>query len=121
MKKSLILFSLCLILSNSIISQTNSIDSIQTTKIVRLINDFRACKEYSSELESRLKTARKLLSRASEERDEYARLYDEVDSALKEMTARNENLKGKLTRTRKIGIIGTIGGIVVGFLVVLII
>jgi hypothetical protein len=65
-------------------------------------------------------TARELLSRTVDERNEYSRLYDEVNEALKEMTVRNEKLERKLKRTRRIGVIGTVSGLIVGVLVVLI-
>lgn len=117
MLKKLILFSFILLLSNWSISQTNSIDSTTVTKIVRLINDYKACVEYSEEIEERLITAREILSRTVSERNEYKRLYNDVDNALKEMTERKERLERKLKRTRRWGVFGSIGGFLAGVLV----
>jgi hypothetical protein len=84
-----------------------------------LINDYKSCEEYSEELETRLIDARNLIDRTAYERDEYEYLYSQLDDALKTMTSRKLNLERKLKRTRAIGIIGTIGGLIVGFLAVL--
>ena len=102
-------------------SQENSIDSIQITKIVRLINDYKACVEYSEEIEERLTIAKEVLSRTVKERNEYLRLFDEVDNALNEMTARKNMLEMKLKRTRRIGVIGSIGGFFVGVFIIILI
>ena len=100
-------------------SQTSLIDSTQITKIVRLINDYKACEEYSQDLELRLVEAKQIISRVVNERDEYERLFVEVDSALQEMTARKYQLERKLKRTRKIGVIGSIVGFVGGVVLVI--
>lgn len=121
MIRLLTVFLLCLQVSSYATSQQNCLDSIQTTKIVRLINDYKACVEYSEEIEERLITARELLSRVVQERDEYARLFNEVDSALKKMTARKEKLERKLKRTRQLGIGATIVSFLAGVLVVVLI
>ena len=86
-----------------------------------LINDFKACNEYSKELENRLITAREIIDRTTIERDEYKYILDNLNEALKESNERKEKLQRKLTRTRKIGVIGTIGGLILGVLAVLII
>ena len=114
MKKLLILFSFILLLSNWSISQQNSIDSTTISKIVRLINDYKACEEYSQDLELRLIEAKEIINRVVQERDEYERLFNEVDNALKDMTSRKERLEKKLKRTRKIGFVGSIVGFVGG-------
>ena len=116
MKLLLIAFLFCLTASNYAISQQNSIDSTQIDNIIRLINDYKALDEYSSELENRLIDARDLIDRTMYERDEYEYLYSQLDDALKTMTSRKLNLENKLKRTRTIGIVGTIGGLIVGIL-----
>jgi len=125
------LFLTVLLISNTSKASTNLIaytptdsivvDSAYVTQVNMLIRDYKACKEYSTELEERLITARELLSRTTNERDEYERLYDEVDNALKEMTERNAKMERKLKRTRKIGIGATICSFIVAVLVVLVI
>ena len=87
---------------------------------MRLINDYKACEEYSQDIELRLVEAKEIINRVVIERDEYKRLFDEVDSALKEMTSRKEKLEKKLKRTRQIGVIGSIVGFIGGILFVLI-
>ena len=119
MKPLLIAFLFCLTVSNYAISQQNSIDSTQIDKIVRLINDYKSCQEYSEELETRLIDARDLIGRTVKERNEYKDLYSQLDDALKTMTSRKMKLERKLKRTRAIGIVGTIGGVIVGVLMVL--
>ena len=119
MKLLLIAFSFCLTASNYATSQQNSIDSTQIDNIIRLINDYKSCQEYSEELENRLIDARDLIGRTVKERNEYKDLYSQLDEALKTMTSRKMKLERKLKRTRAIGIIGTIGGLIVGFLAVL--
>ena len=119
MKPLLIAFLFCLILPKFSISQQNSIDSTQIDNIIRLINDFKACEEYSQELETRLIDARDLIGRTVKERNEYKDFYSQLDEALKTMTSRKLNLERKLKRTRAIGIVGTIGGFIFGVLVVL--
>ena len=99
-------------------SQENSIDSTQISKVVRLINDYKACQEYSQDLELRLIEAKEIINRVVHERDEYKRLFNEVDSALKDMTSRKERLEKKLKRTRKIGVICSIVGFIGGVLLV---
>jgi flagellar capping protein FliD len=84
-----------------------------------LINDYKSCEEYSSELETRLIDARDLIGRTVKERNEYKELYSQLDEALKTMTSRKMKLERKLKRTRTIGIVGTIGGLIVGVLLVL--
>ena len=120
MKLLLIAFSFCLTASNYATSQQNSIDSTQIDNIIRLINDYKSCTEYSEELENRLIDARDLIGRTVKERNEYKGLYSQLDEALKTMTSRKMNLERKLKRTRAIGIVGTIGGFIVGVLVVFI-
>jgi len=88
---------------------------------VLLINDFKACAEYSKELENRLVTAKEIIDRTTIERDEYKYILDNLNEALKESNERKEKLQRKLKRTRKIGVIGTITGFIVGVLAVLII
>ena len=107
-------------MSNWSISQKNYIDYTTISKIVRLINDYKACEEYSQDLELRLVEAKEIINRVVEERNEYELLFDEVDKALKEMTSRKERLEKKLKRTRKIGVIGSIVGFIGGILFVLI-
>ena len=119
MKLLLIAFLFCLILPKFSISQQNSIDSTQIDNIIRLINDYKSCQEYSEELETRLIDARDLIGRTVKERNEYKGLYSQLDEALKIMTSRKLNLERKLKRTRAIGIVGTIGGVIVGVLMVL--
>lgn len=118
MKSLLIVFMFFLTASNSSLSQQNSIDSIQINQIVRLINDYKACDEYSSELELRLIDARELIDKTVIERDEYKLTAEQLDETLKTITSRKLNLERKLKRTRTIGILGTIGGLIVGVLVV---
>ena len=84
-----------------------------------MINDYKSCEEYSSELETRLIDARDLIGRTVKERNEYKDLYSQLDDALKTMTSRKLNLERKLKRTRTIGVVGTIGGLIVGVLLVL--
>jgi len=84
-----------------------------------LINDYKSCTEYSEELETRLIDARNLIDRTMYERDEYKDLYSQLDEALKTMTSRKMKLERKLKRTRAIGIVGTVGGLIVGVLLVL--
>ena len=84
-----------------------------------MINDYKSCTEYSEELENRLIDARDLIGRTVKERNEYKELYSQLDEALKTMTSRKMNLERKLKRTRAIGIVGTIGGVIVGVLMVL--
>jgi len=115
----LIAFLFFLTVSNYATSQQNSIDSTQIDKIVRLINDYKSCQEYSQELETRLIDARNLIGRTVKERNEYKDLYSQLDEALKTMTSRKMKLERKLKRTRTIGIVGTIGGLIVGVLLVL--
>ena len=100
-------------------SQENLIDSTQITKIVRLINDYKACQDYSEALEVRLIEAKEIIIRVVNERDEYERLFVEVDNALKDMTERKDQLEKKLKRTRKIGVIGSIVGFVGGVVLVI--
>ena len=99
-------------------SQENSIDSTQISKIVRLINDYKACNEYSHDLELRLVEAKEIINRVVHERDEYKRLFNDVDTSLKDMTSRKERLEKKLKRTRKIGVIGSIVGFIGGVVLV---
>ena len=113
MKK--LLFLLFLIFSFNSYSQ---LDSTYISKIVRLVNDYKACDEYSQDLEVRLVEAKEIIDRVVIERNEYERLFDEVDNALKEMTSRKERLERKLKRTRKIGIIGSIVGFVGGVILI---
>jgi len=119
MKPLLIAFIFCLTAQNYAISQENLIDSIQIDKIVRLINDFKACEEYSQELELRLIDARTLIGRTVKERNDYKYLVEELDQALSDMTSRKLNIENNLKRTRAFGIFGTIGGFIVGVFVVL--
>jgi len=84
-----------------------------------LINDYKSCQEYSQELETRLIDARDLIGRTVKERNEYKDLYSQLDDALKTMTSRKMKFERKLKRTRAIGIVGTVGGLIVGVLVVL--
>ena len=84
-----------------------------------MINDYKSCQEYSEELETRLIDARDLIGRTVKERNEYKDLYSQLDDALKTMTSRKMKLERKLKRTRAIGIVGTIGGVIVGVLMVL--
>ena len=84
-----------------------------------MINDYKSCQEYSEELETRLIDARYLIGRTVKERNEYKELYSQLDEALKTITSRKMKLERKLKRTRAIGIVGTIGGFIVGVLVVL--
>ena len=84
-----------------------------------MINDYKSCQEYSEELETRLIDARDLIGRTVKERNEYKDLYSQLDEALKTMTSRKMKLERKLKRTRAIGVIGTIGGLIVGVLLVL--
>ena len=100
-------------------SQESLIDSTQISKIVRLINDYKACQDYSEDLEVRLIEAKEIISRVVIERDEYERLFGEVDNALKKMTERKEQLERKLKRTREIGVIGSIVGFVGGMVLVI--
>ena len=102
-------------------SQENYLDSIQITKIVRLINDYKACEEYSQDLELRLVEAKEIINRVVIERNEYKRLFNEVDSALKEMTTRKERLEKKLKRTRRIGVVGSIVGFIGGVVLVVVV
>ena len=102
-------------------SQENCLDSTQISKIVRLINDYKACEEYSQDLELRLIDAKEIINRVVQERDEYKRLFNEVDSALKKMTLRKERLEKKLKRTRKIGVVGSIVGFIGGVVLVVLI
>ena len=81
-----------------------------------MINDYKSCQEYSSELETRLIDARDLIGRTVKERNEYKGLYSQLDDALKIMNSRKMKLERKLKRTRTIGIVGTIGGLIVGIL-----
>ena len=120
MKLLLIAFLFFLTASNYAISQQNSIDSTQIDNIIRLINDYKSCQEYSEELETRLIDARDLIGRTVKERNEYKELYSQLDEALKTITSRKMKLERKLKRTRAIGIVGTIGGFIVGVLVVFI-
>ena len=103
------------------ISQQNSIDSTTISKIVRLINDYKACEEYNQDLELRLVEAKEIIKRVVIERDEYKRLFDEVDKALKEMTSRKERLEKKLKRTRRIGVVGSIVGFIGGVVLVIVV
>ena len=119
MKLLLIAFLFCLTASNYATSQQNSIDSTQIDNIIRLINDFKSCKEYSKEIEVRLIKSRELLTRCVGERNEYKELYSQLYDALKTMTSRKMNMEIKLKRTRTIGIIGTVGGFILGILAVL--
>ena len=119
MKLLLIAFLFFLTVSNYSTSQENSIDSTQIDNIIRLINDYKSCTEYSEELETRLIDARNLIDRTMYERDEYKYLYSQLDEALKTMTSRKMKLERKLKRTRAIGIVGTVGGLIVGVLLVL--
>ena len=96
-------------------------DSVYISRVVRLINDFKACTEYSDELESRLTTARDLIDRTQTERDEYKSIAEDLDKALIESNRRKEDVERKLKRTRKIGIIGTISGFILGVLGILLI
>ena len=105
MKLLLIAFLFCLTASNYATSQQNSIDSTTINQIVRLINDFKACKEYSAELEQRLIRSRDLLTRCVDERDDYKHLYEQLDSMVSESNNRKEQLERKLNRTRWIGLI----------------
>ena len=84
-----------------------------------MINDYKSCQEYSEELETRLIDARDLIGRTVKERNEYKDLYSQLADALNTMTSRKMKLEKKLKRTRTIGIVGTIGGLIVGFLAVL--
>ena len=84
-----------------------------------MINDYKSCQAYNEELETRLIDARDLIGRTVKERNEYKDLYSQLDEALKTMTSRKMKLERKLKRTRAIGIVGTIGGLIVGFLAVL--
>ena len=108
-------------MSNWSISQQNLIDSTTISKIVRLINDYKACEEYSQDLELRLLEAKEIINRVVIERNEYKRLFYEVDSALKEMTSRKERLKKKLKRTRRIGVVGSIVGFIGGVVLVVVV
>ena len=108
-------------MSSWIISQESLIDSTTISKIVRLVNDYKACDEYSQDLEVRLVEAKEIINRVVIERNEYERLFDEVDSALKDMTSRKEKLERKLKRTRKIGIIGSIVGFFGGVVLVVVV
>lgn len=92
------------------------IDSIHITKIIRLINDYKACEEYSQDITDRLITAREMIGRLVSERDEYKEITIQLDDALKDMTARKEDLEKKLKRTRKIGIWASIGSFIGGIL-----
>ena len=118
MKLLLIAFLFCLTVSNYATSQQNSIDSTQIDNIIRLINDYKSCQEYSQELETRLIDARDLIGRTVKERNEYKDLYSQLDEALKTMTSRKMKLERKLKRTRTIGIVGTVGGFILGILAV---
>lgn len=102
-------------------SQESSIDSTLISKVVRLLNDYKACDEYSEEITQRLIKAREMLSRTVDERNEYADIATKLDSALKDMTTRKELLEKKLKRTRKIGIGISITSFIVGVLTILII
>ena len=102
-------------------SQESSIDSTLISKVVRLLNDYKACEEYSEEITQRLIKAREMLSRVVDERNEYKDIAIELDSALKDMTSRKELLETKLKRTRKIGIGLGILSFIAGVLIVLII
>ena len=108
-------------MSNWSISQQNSIDSTTISKIVRLINDYKACEEYSQDLELRLLEAKEIINRVVIERNEYKRLFNDVDSALKDMTSRKERLEKKLKRTRRIGVVGSIVGFIGGVVLVVVV
>ena len=127
MTRLLLTFILCLQMTNFVGAQKNltdstiQLDSAYISKVVLLINDFKACAEYSKELENRLVTAKEIIDRTTIERDEYKYILDNLNEALKESNERKEKLQRKLKRTRKIGVIGTITGLIVGVLAVLII
>lgn len=96
-------------------------DSVYISRVVRLINDYKACEEYSQEIEERLISARELIGRLVVERNELVSITDELDNSLKTMTIRKEKLERKLKRTRIFGVVGTVGGFVVGVLLVVLI
>ena len=126
MLKLSIVFTCCLLLSSAVTAQENStnytqIDSVYVSKVVRLLNDYKACNELTDSLKARINECDMLVDRMRYERDEYAYIVDQYDSMLKEINERNTTLERKLTRTRKIGVIGTIGGLILGVLAVLII
>ncbi len=121
MTRSLIACFICLQVSNWSISQKNSIDSTTISKVVRLINDYKSCVEYTDSLEARLKQCDVIVDRLRLERDSYNEIVAEYDSMVKEINARNDKLERKLKRTRRIGIFGTVGGFVAGVLVLFII
>lgn len=83
---------------------------------MRLINDYKACKEYSEELEERLKEARLTITSLKDERIESDSLVFELDNALKGMEQKKHQLNKKLKRTRIIGII--VGVLLGGWLIV---
>ncbi|MEX0940080.1 MAG: hypothetical protein WDZ41_01870 [Candidatus Babeliales bacterium] len=121
MRKLLILFICCLQMSSWSISQGSLIDSTTISNAIRLLADFKACEEYSSEIETRLISARELIGRLVVERNELVSITDELDNALKQMTIRKEKLERKLKRTRIIGVVGVVGGLIVGVLLVFLI
>jgi DNA repair exonuclease SbcCD ATPase subunit len=102
-------------------SQTNSIDSTTISKVVRLINDYKSCKEYTDSLEVRLKECDVIVDRLKIERNNYNEIIKEYDSMVEEINARNNTLERKLKRTRRIGIFGTIGGFIVGVILIILI
>ena len=102
-------------------SQESCLDSTQISKIIRLINDYKACEEYNQDLELRLVEAKEIINRVVIERNEYKRLFNDVDTALKKMTSRKERLEKKLKRTRRIGVVGSIVGFIGGVVLVVVV
>lgn len=96
-------------------------DSVYISRVVRLINDYKACEEYSQEIEERLISARELIGRLVIERNELSAINEQLDNSLKTMTIRKEKLERKLKRTRVFGVVGTVVGTVGGVLLVVLI
>ena len=132
MKQLLTISILCLCLTNTVGAQENSTASIEQKEsdstlvplwyidyVNELIGDYLACEGYNLEIHNKLIEAEKLKNKYKGHSENYRKSIVSLKSALKEMTSRKSNMEIKLKRTRAIGIVGTIGGFIVGVLLVL--
>ena len=132
MKQLLTISILCLCLTNTVGAQENSTASIEQKEsdstlvplwyidyVNELIGDYLACEGYNLEIHNKLIEAEKLKNKYKGHSENYRKSIISLKDALKEMTSRKLNLERKLKRTRTIGIVGTIGGLIVGVLLVL--